>query len=148
MKPVCCILFLSVLLLSSCGIIKPISVISVENFKTENVFTKPEFRFDVGIRNPNNFSVTIQKMELGVSVAGPEFATISLMEGIRVTKRDTMIIPVSLFPSITEISSLFSSGINAFLSGKENQLFELRGELVIRKFIFRKRYKIKESIRL
>ncbi len=148
MKRIPLSLLLSVMFLSSCGIIKPVSVMSVGNFTTENVLSKPEIRFDIKIQNPNNFSVTIQKMEIGVSVAGPAFATISLMEGVRVTKRDTMMVPVSLFPSMTEIGSMFSSGIDAFLTGKENPLFEVRGEVVIRKFIFRKRYKIKESIRL
>jgi len=138
----------AIVLFSSCGLIKPISVTSVGNFTTVNPLLRPEFRFDVGLKNPNSFGVTIDKMEIGLSTGGPVLAKISMLQGTQITKKETMMVPVALSPSINEISKLFSSGIDALLSGKNDNQFEVRGEIVIRKFIFRKRYQIKESIRL
>ena len=83
-------LLLAMLIFSSCSIIKPVSVTSVGNFKTVNPLSRPEIRFDVGLRNPNNFSVTIEKMDIGISSGGPVLAKVSLLEGIRVSKRSSL----------------------------------------------------------
>ncbi len=139
---------ITVILLSSCNIIKPVTFSDIGNFKTVNPLSDPKIKFDAGIKNPNRFGVTIQKMEIGLSYGGPSIATISMLENTRINGNANMIVPIELSPSIKDITSLFSSGINSFLNGDKNRDFQVQGEIIVRKFIFRKRYRIKESIRM
>ena len=50
----------------SCGILKPVTVKGISNFKTVNTGTSPEFRFDLSLYNPNKFSVTIKTLDVGI----------------------------------------------------------------------------------
>ena len=147
LKQICC-LVLTVLIFSSCGFIKPVAVTSVGNFKTVNPLLRPEIRFEVGLYNPNNFSVTIEKMEVGLSLGGPVLGTITTLEGTSITKKESILVPLSLAPSLTDISTLLNSGISEMLAGTSSQQLEVKGQVVIKKFFFRRRYEIKESIRL
>jgi hypothetical protein len=140
------LLFLT-LVLTSCNAYKPVVVNSVGNIKTINPLSNPEIQFDVGLKNPNNFGVTITKMEIGICVGEPVLATVSLLHGTRIGKGQTISVPVSLKPSVKDVSSLFNSGIDSFLSGKKDKKLQVVGELTVKKFIFKKRYEIKESIR-
>lgn len=135
------------LFLSSCSLIKPVSITEIGNFKTITSGSDPKIKFDAGIKNPNRFGVTVQKMNIGLSYGGPAVATISIMENTRIKGNSDMVLPVELSPSIKDISEIFSSGVGSFISGSTRPDFEIQGEIVIRKFIFRKRYNIKESIR-
>lgn len=133
-------------LISSCSLIKPVYVTSVGNFTTVNPLSRPEIRFDVGLQNPNNYTVVIEKMEIGISMGGPVLATVSLLEGTPLTKKENILVPVALVPTTNDISKMFNSGVEAFLNGTLERKMQVEGEITIKKFIFRRKYKLKESI--
>jgi LEA14-like dessication related protein len=141
-------LLFSMLIFSSCGFIKPVTITGVSNFRTVSTNTKPEFRFDLALQNPNNFGVTLRKMEIGISMGEPVLAKISMLEGTRITKKEPVLVPVALSPSLDELSGLFKKGVDEFLFGKNDQQLQIRGEIIIRKFIFSRKYQIRETVKL
>ena len=142
-----CIL-LSFLSLSSCIVVKPVQVTNIDNFRTEKVLTKPELLFDVSIQNPNNFGVRVSELGVNLFVGDRNVIGLNIVNSIKVQRKNSVNIPVTLHPSINDIASLLNSEFNNLISGKSNQKMEIRGEIVMKKFIFTKRIKIKESFKL
>ncbi len=131
----------------SCGIIKPVTVKGISNFKTINSGTLPEFRFDISLYNPNNFRVKIQKLEVGVFVETLVLAKTMLLEETEITKKEASLVTVAMTPGQASLNDIFKTGINGLISGNINQQFRINGEIKIKKFIFKRRYNFSEAIK-
>jgi len=134
-------------LLSSCIAVKPVEVTGIDNFKSLNTLSDPEIRFDLGIKNPNNYGVLVKKMDLILYSGEARLAGIELLNKTKVHGKQTVALPVVLKPSLDAITALLKSEMSNLVRGKVNQQMELRGKLVMKKFLFTKSVNLKESVR-
>lgn len=134
--------------LYSCGSIKPVSIKGIENFKTGSGLSKPEFTFDIAIENPNKFGVTVQRMGVNLSLNDSAVAGINIPSKTRIAAGSVITVPVTIQPSVQTMTNLVLGGLKNILSENKKQRIEIKGEIAIRKFIFVKKIKIKEAIKL
>lgn len=146
MKINCGKLFLIIVLFSSCAGVKPVNIKDVGNVRSLNVLSNPEITFDLKVENPNKFGVTVSRINLDLYNSESKLVEINLLEKTKVGKFSEVTLPVSMKPSIETIKSLLKSEMNNLVRGKVNQKMEISGELVMKKFIFRRKIKIKEAI--
>ncbi|MBL0343444.1 MAG: LEA type 2 family protein [Bacteroidetes bacterium] len=143
-----CKLFLLITLFGSCSTFQPLVITEVKNFKTANLLTNPEILFDLQVKNPNKFGVTIKRMGLNVLLAETSIATVEI-PGKRKIKGATVVsLPIAIKPSASSLTIIAVSGFMDIFSGKEDKKLDLSGEILIRKFIFARKIKIQESIKL
>jgi hypothetical protein len=135
-------------ILASCISLKPVLVTSVENFRTANVLSKPELLFDVTVQNPNKYGVRVKQMGINLFVGERNMIGLNMMNPIKIQRISTISIPIVLHPSVNDITSLLGSEFSNFIGGKSNQKLEVRGEIVMKKFIFTRKIQLRESIKL
>jgi hypothetical protein len=142
-----CLIYGFILLtFSSCILIKPVKLTHVSNFHFTNNITQPEFQFDIGILNPNGFGVNLTKMELDVTAGGPSLAKVSVREKTKLTPKESVLIPVVLRPSIKDMTTIFKNGLTDFFSDQQSKHVMIKGEFVIRKFIFTRKFRFTEKM--
>jgi len=127
--------------------VKPVQVTRVENFKSINTLSDPELTFDLGVQNPNKFGVTVSGMEMSLFNGDSKLVGVRLMQKSRIPGNRTVSLPVSMKPTLSSISALFKSEISNWTKGKGSQKMELRGTIVMKKFIFTRKIKLKEPVR-
>jgi LEA14-like dessication related protein len=134
--------------LYSCGSIKPVSIKGIENFRPGSTLSKPEFTFDIAIENPNKFGVTVQRMGVNLSLNDSAIAGINIPGKTRIGAGAVISVPVTIQPSVQTMTSLVMGGLKNIFSENKKQRIEIKGEIAIRKFIFVKKIKIREAIKL
>ena len=137
-----------VLLFTSCSSIKPVAITGVKNFRTGNNPAKPEFTFDLGISNPNNFGVTVQRMGVNVYVGDSAIAGVNIPGKTKITRNEKIQVPVTIKPSLQTLTGILMAGVTSLFSNVKDQEMEIKGEIVIRKFIFTRKIKIREAIKM
>lgn len=133
------------LFFSSCMVIKPVEVKRLDNLRTELNLQQPEILFDVAVSNPNGFGVTLKRVDIHLGLGDKNLAGISTERQIRIPRKGDTSLPVVLRPSYSDLSAIAGAGLNEFLGGKK-QLISVRGEVVIRKFFFRRKLRFSEQI--
>ena len=136
------------LLFTSCFNIKPVVVSGINNFKTANLFSEPELTFDLGVKNPNKFGVTVKRMGINITLSGSDLAGINIPLKTRIASQSSVTVPITLKPSVSSISNMAIGGFKNIFSGTGGQTLEFSGEIVISKFIFNKKIKFREKIKL
>ncbi|HMT27762.1 MAG TPA: LEA type 2 family protein [Bacteroidia bacterium] len=136
------------LFFSSCTSIQPVMISGVHNFTTGNLVSNPEIKFDLGVKNPNSFGVTVKRMSVNVLLSDSVVAGINIPVKTKIGAQSTIDIPITLKPSVSSLTQMAMSGFKNLFSSKSNSNMELKGEIVIRKFIFTKKIKISEKIKL
>jgi LEA14-like dessication related protein len=110
--------------------------------------SKPEFTFDIAIENPNKFGVTVQRMGVNLSLNDSAVAGINIPSKTRIAAGSVITVPVTIQPSVQTMTNLVLGGLKNILSENKKQRIEIKGEIAIRKFIFVKKIKIREAIKL
>ena len=141
-----CIVIFGFVLVSSCGSIQPVTLNEIKNFHAESPLYNPKFKFDAVMFNNNHFGVTLRKMEIGIGTKESFLAKLQIEEKFKIPAGQELIIPLTLSPSLGEIGQLFKSGIDNMLSSHSENQLEVKGQIVIQKFIFRKKYNIRQAI--
>ena len=138
--------FLSIsLFFTSCMVIKPVEVKRLDNFRTELNLQQPEILFDVDVSNPNGFGVTLKKVNVNLGLGDKDLAGISTDRKMRIARRGNTRLPVILKPSYADLSAIAGAGLSEFLGAKK-QSVSIRGEIVIGKFLFRRKLRFSEQI--
>ena len=146
----CSVLLTTILIssvFSSCTSIKPVQIKDISNIKSINTLTNPELSFDLTVENPNNFNIIISRVNLDLYNDESKLVGINLIEKTKVYSQQDVTLPLIMKPSMEMINKLLKSEFDNLVRGNVNQKMEIRGELVMKKFIFSKRIKIKEAVR-
>jgi len=136
-----------IILFSSCASIQPVKVSGVKNFKTADLLSNPKLNFDLGIKNPNKFGVTVKRMGIDVYMGDSVLTGVKIPAKTRIAAHSDVQIPVSLNPSVNSIAAMALGGFKNLFSGSGKSEIDVRGEIVMRKFIFTKKIKIDEKIK-
>ena len=126
-------------LLSGCVTIKQPIVTGISNFKLSELSQDMKIKFDVLLKNPNNFGLTLQKMEMDVIMGDSVISSITLDKKQRINPNEVAQIPISVQPKVTLLPQLALSGISNLFK-KDSKTVSVKGKLVVRKFLFRKKY--------
>lgn len=140
--------WLPVLLLvfsSSCVSLRPVEFSGIGNFRTDLNVNEPAVLFDVKLKNPNNYGVTLRSMGVSLKISDKTLAEIAVSGKTHITGLEKTSVPVVLKPSLNDIKNMAASGFSGLLSGKKQSL-TVEGELVVSKFFIRKKLHFKEEI--
>lgn len=130
---------------SSCISLKPVEVSGIGNFRTDLNLNEPAILFDVNLKNPNHYGVTLSSMGVSLKMTGKTLAELSVSGKTRIARLEKTSVPVVLKPSLNDIKNMAASGFSDLLSGKKQSL-TVEGELVVSKFLIRKKLHFKEEI--
>lgn len=139
------VLLCFLVLVSSCLMIRPVEVKRLDNFRTELNLQQPEILFDVDVSNPNGFGVTLKSVDIHLGLGDKNLAGIKTSRQMRIPRKGNASLPVVLKPSYSDLSAIAGAGLKEFLGGKK-QSMSVRGEIVISKFIFRRKLRFSEQI--
>ncbi|HRB87290.1 MAG TPA: LEA type 2 family protein [Bacteroidia bacterium] len=140
MKAITFILAVVMLTSSSCLNLKMPQVTGVSKLRLSDITKDTRIQFDVGIRNPNTFGVTLKSMKVELFLADSSIAGIGVDRKTRLAANQQVDMPFSVQPKLTALPQLGILGITQLFK-KDNKKISLRGELKVRKFIFTKKVK-------
>src|ERR1035441_3783187 len=125
--------------LTSCLPIKPIEFKSIDNFTVSRVGLTPEIKADVHLFNPNKTAARIQSMIIDVFVNNTKLSSVCMDSKTCVCAVGDFTVPVLATPSLVDIIKLIPSGIS-FLKDHKEIPVNIKGDVVIKKFLFSKHY--------
>lgn len=135
------ILFPVLISLSGCLTMKAPSVKGIENFKMGELSKDMNLKFDVGLKNPNNYAITLRKMDLQLFMNDSLLSDISMDKKTKIVSNGEVLIPFTVQPKAARLPKLGWSVISDLFGNKKDSRVKLNGEMIISKFIFRKRFK-------
>ncbi|MEO5571010.1 MAG: LEA type 2 family protein [Bacteroidia bacterium] len=128
-------IFVTVILISfsSCMTIEPVEVKNVDNFQLKDVLTNPSVQFDVTIHNPNSFGLTLKEFKSTAFLGDKMVSDIFIEKKVHIGANSDISIPFQTKPSLNTVAELM-------LSGNTSGDVKVEGFLVVKKFIFRKKF--------
>jgi hypothetical protein len=128
------------LFLFSCSSIKYPIITGVENINVTDISKDMQIKFNVNLKNPNNYGITLRSMKIDVLLDDSLISGVGLDNKQRIAANGNASLPLSIKPRIIGFPKL---GLLAFtqLFKKDDKHFAFTGEIVVSKFIFRKKYK-------
>ncbi|HKR03643.1 MAG TPA: hypothetical protein VJY62_03330 [Bacteroidia bacterium] len=130
---VCILHFAFCISFSSCLTIEPVEVRNVDNFQLKDVLTKPSVQFDVTVHNPNKFGLTLKEFKSTAFLGDKMVTDIFIEKKIYMGADSDISIPLQTSPSLKDISEIV-------FSGNASKDLKVEGYIVVRKFIFRKKF--------
>lgn len=125
---------ISILLLSACVAVQPVTVTDVNNFRVEDVLSgSPKISFDILIHNPNGYGLTLKEFKSTAFMNEKLITDIYLEKKIHIAANSDITIPLKSSPSIKDI-------ISTYLSGHFNGDVRVDGYIIVSKFLFRKKF--------
>ena len=140
MRAITFILAVVVLTSSGCLNLKMPQVTGISKLRLSDITKDTRIQFDVGLRNPNAFGVTLKSMKAELFLADSSIAGIGVDRKRRLAANQHVDLPFSVQPKLTALPQLGILGITQLFK-KDNKKISLRGELKVRKFIFTKKVK-------
>jgi len=125
--------------LTSCAPIQPIVFKSVDNFTVTRVGLTPEFKAEVHLFNPNNVGARVQAMTIDVYINNTKLTSVCMDSKTCIRAVGDFTVPVLATPSLVDIIKLIPNGISFFKDNKEIPV-NIKGDVVIKKFIFTRHY--------
>ncbi len=132
------ILFISVLLLSSCISYKPVMITGIKDVKTANISgEKVELAFNLEIDNPNGFKIVLNQYDMDVMLNDKGLGKTSSSEKIVIKRKSKASHPFKLSASYKDFIGATVSGLGALLN-KEPVTFKVKGAIKGRIWWFKK----------
>lgn len=121
-----------VLLFSSCYTIEPVTVKRLDDFQVKTLSTRPAINFNAVLYNPNAFGITLRSFACDVKMGGKQVSRIETSHKVRISSNADISIPLEASPDLKDISGMI-------LGGTSFTDWKAEGNLVVSKFIFRKK---------
>lgn len=126
--------------MSGCVSLKMPEVTGVSNLRLTDLSKDMSIQFDLGIRNPNAFGVTLKSMKTEIFLADSAVASVGLRHKQRLAAGQKSQLPFTVKPDVLSMPKLGWLGITQLFK-KDDKKFAVKGEIKVRKFIFSKKYK-------
>jgi LEA14-like dessication related protein len=106
-----------------------------------------EMTFDLAMHNPNNWSLRLSELQTEVTIDKLPLGKAQLMQNVRLTRNSDFSLPINASASIGDLINLSGIGLNLLL-GKQTATATIKGQMTLKKFIFRKKvqFEYKEKI--
>jgi len=132
-------LLLCPILLQSCVTIQPPVFKQADHLAISNNLNSPEVTFDMVFQNPNNFGLTLKKIETTATVDNGTAFTYKTEEPIRINSNSEFTIPVRISMPVNDLMKALPSALNLLL-GSQQVPFQLSGTITLKKFLFKKTF--------
>lgn len=129
------IIFLFVCTLTSCFSYKEIEMSDIRDIKLNNVNGRLEVQAGMNIKNPNNYSIKVKKIEADMLVNGANVGKIHLSKKVMLPKKSDQ---MQNFSVNTELSNLLSA-LPGVLFGGDIRL-QLKGYVKGKVFLFSRKF--------
>lgn len=130
----------AVVLMCGCASIKYPIITGVENLNVTDISKDMQIKFEVNLKNPNNYGITLRSMKMDVLLDDSLISGVGLDSKQRIAANRTATLPLSIKPRVIGFPKLGLLAL-AQLFKKDDKHFKIQGEIVASKFIFRKKYK-------
>jgi LEA14-like dessication related protein len=120
-RPLFLIAFLSVFVLSTLtGCYNQLEIIDVRNFSEVQIGLKGlQSNLDVRIYNPNFFPIKLSETEISLRVRDTDAGDVSLLEGIKLGARDTVLVRFNVATRDGAIAEILKADVLNFLKGAD-----------------------------
>lgn len=132
------------LLFSSCITVVPPEFRSIDNFMVTKFSPRTEYKMDVKLFNPNTIGVKIKELNVVVTVFGSEMNsnTVYIENGaVRIPSKSDFTVPLKGETSMENASVLLQKGLSSLFGGSSAIPVSIKGNIIVKKFIFRKKIK-------
>jgi LEA14-like dessication related protein len=133
-------LILCSIFFASCFTLKAPSVKGVENLRLGELTKEMNLKFDVILKNPNNYGLKLRSMQMSLFMDDSLASEISMDKKTRIAANSEVAIPLTVKPKALKIPKIGWSLVQDLFGGS-NKKIRLDGEMVVSKFIFRKKFK-------
>jgi LEA14-like dessication related protein len=121
---------------------------SIEYKRIEHVEVKgdlsPVIRFDLVLANPNNWGIRLTELKSDVLLENRTVGQIALPSPIRIKRKSEVSIPIHVELSTMQLFQLLPTGLG-LLSDKKPINTGIKGDLTIRKFLFKRTFPFQYS---
>lgn len=135
------IFFLSAFL-TSCLTTKPPEFETAEHIMASTKNNELHLSFDLIGHNPNNWSIKIKELQTEVNIGEQSFAGIQLDSNLRMKRNEDFTLPISIKVTKNDLAKVVISGMAFYLSGDKIPV-EINGDVLVKKFLFRKKFAFK-----
>lgn len=129
------------MVVSGCHTLKAPSVKGIENFKVGELNKEMNLKFDLSLKNPNAYAVTLRRMNLKLFMNDSLLSYISMDRKTRIISNGEVLIPFTVKPEMSKLPKLGWSIVSDLFGSKKDSRVKVNGEMTVSKFIFRKRFK-------
>ena len=126
-------------IIGGCSSLKYPQITGVQNFNVSDFSTDMKLKFDVNIKNPNNYGVTLRSMKIDVLLDDSLISGVGLDNKERIGANRSATLPITIKPRIIGFPKLGWLALSQLFK-KDDKNFAIKGEVVVSKFIFRKKY--------
>lgn len=124
---------------SGCVSLKAPQIKGVDNLNFTELSPDMKMTFNVNVHNPNTYGVKIRKMNVKVFLEDSLVSGVSLVGKNRIAASSNVALPFMVEPKLAHFPKLALAGIKGLFSSSDKKL-KIEGEIVVSKFVFRKRY--------
>jgi LEA14-like dessication related protein len=117
---------------SSCYTIEPVSVKRLDDFQVKTLSTKPAIHFNAVLYNPNSFGITLRSFMCEVKLGGKQISRIETSRKVQIASNADVSIPLEASPDLKDVTGMI-------LGGTQVSDWKAEGNLVVSKFIFRRK---------
>ncbi|MEZ5068578.1 MAG: LEA type 2 family protein [Bacteroidia bacterium] len=125
--------------MSGCVSLKMPEVTGVSNLRLTDLSKDMSIQFDLGLKNPNSFGVTLKSMKTEILLADSVVASVGLRHKQRLAAGQKTQLPFTVKPDVLSMPKLGWLGITQYL--RKTIKFAVKGRSKSGKFIFFKKYK-------
>lgn len=135
-------IFLTILFacaIAGCSSIKAPQVRGIDNVNFTELSPDMKMSFNVNVHNPNAYGIKIRGMNVEVFLDDSLISGIGLAGKQKVAASSNVTLPFVVEPKLARFPKLAWLGVKELFSDTDSKL-KMKGEIVVSKFIFRKRY--------
>lgn len=126
-------------LISGCISLKAPQVKGIDKVSFTELSPDMKMMFNLNVHNPNNYGVNIKRMNVKVFLDDSLISKIGLAGKQKIAASSNIALPFEVQPKLANFPKLALAGITEIFSNSGSKL-KMEGEIVVSKFIFRKRY--------
>jgi LEA14-like dessication related protein len=134
-------------LFSSCFTIQPVEFKKAENITTNRTDSDFVMTLELAMHNPNNWSIRLSEVETDILIDNMQLGKARLSKSVRLKRNSDFMLPVNAVASLGDLVKLSGLGIT-LLFGNQNATATIKGNMVLKKFIFRRKvqFEYKQTI--
>ena len=132
----------TLLALTSCASVQPVSFETVEKVKVEKISLKPSVDVDLKLNNPNTIGLKIKNIDMKINAFDKNLGEVTLNRLIKVPKQNDFVLPLTFDTTIGKAAKLLPKTIGSVINNKKVKM-EFKGTITLKKWFFQKTFPFK-----
>ena len=132
----------TLLALSSCTTIQPITFETVEKVKVDKFSLKPSVDVNLKLNNPNTIGLKIKNIDMKINAFDKNLGEVTLNQLIKIPKQNDFVLPLTFDTTIGKAIKLLPKTLGSVIDGKKVKM-EFKGSITVKKWFFQKTFPFK-----